>query len=388
MRIALVSDWTAPRLGGVERQVSGLALQLRERGHGVSVITFTPGPPVVDGIVVHRLPSVVPAGWRALQRGLAAVGMELADPLPPVVTRALARILERERIDVVHAHSFWSALGGMALKLGRERGIGGVLTNHSLLERAGILFFRAYDETVGWSSWPAVLTAVSRAAARDAGLASRRAVRVIPNGLDTTAWAYARAAPASEVSLRAAAGPRRRIVSVMRLSARKGPETLLRAMVHVHAELDGVTPLLDVIGDGPQRATLERRAAELGLAHLVTFHGGRTQAEIADALARADLFVLPGRREAFGIAAAEALAAGVPVVAVSGSGAADVFTDGVGGVFAADAGDVGRAIVRLATDDPLRMRMAAGAPGEVARFDWDHVAPAYLRAYEDAMALV
>src|SRR5512141_1373955 len=158
MRIALVSDWTAPRFGGIERQVHELAAQLVERGHDVRVITFTPGPDVVDGIRVHRLASVVPPGWRALQGALEGAGMVLGDPLPPRVTRELAAILDGERVELVHGHSFWSALGAMAIKLGRERGIGGVLTNHSLLERAGILFFRAYDEVVGWTRWPAVLT--------------------------------------------------------------------------------------------------------------------------------------------------------------------------------------------------------------------------------------
>lgn len=386
MRVALVSDWTAPRLGGIERQVQGLAEQLRERGHDVRVITFTPGPAAVGGIPVHRLASLPPPGWRSLQRGLDAVGLQLGDPLPPRVTRALVEILEDERVEVVHGHSFWSALAGMAIKLGRARGIGGVLTNHSLLERAGILFFRAYDEVVGWSEWPGVLTAVSGAAAVDARYASRHVVRVIPNGLDTTAWAYARTIPASDAALRATAGPGRRVVAVLRLSARKSPETLLHAMVGVRAALDGGAPRVDVYGDGPERAALERRAAELGLADLVTFHGARTQGEIADALALADVFVLPGAREAFGIAAAEALAAGVPVIAMAGCGASDVFADGVAGLFVHDADELGSAIVRLVGDDALRMRMAASAPGQVARFDWDHVAPAYLAAYEDAIA--
>lgn len=386
MRIALVSDWTLPRLGGIERQVQGLATQLVERGHDVRVITFTPGPEMVDGIRIHRIRSIPPPGWRGLQRALEGVGMVLGDPLPPAVTRELAAILDRERIDVVHAHSFWSALGGMALKLGRERGIAGVLTNHSLLERAGVVFFRAYDEVVGWSRWPAIVTAVSAAAARDARFAARRDVRVIANGLDTTAWAYARAAPASDAALRDVSGPARRIVSVMRLSARKGPETLLRAMVQVRAQLDGGAPRLDVYGDGPERRVLERRTEDLGLADLVVFHGERGQRDIADALALADLFVLPGAREAFGIAVAEALAVGLPVVAIAGSGVSDVFEDGVAGVFARDERDLADAIVRLVGDDALRMRMAANAPAAVARFDWDHIAPAYLRAYDDAIA--
>ncbi|HEY6958267.1 MAG TPA: glycosyltransferase, partial [Candidatus Limnocylindria bacterium] len=144
MRIALVSDWTAPRLGGIEGQVNGLAAQLRERGHAVSVITVTPGPDALDGVIVHRLAGPVPPGWRGLQRALERAGMELGDPVPPALVRRLAAILQDERIDVVHAHSLWSPLGAMAIKLARDRGVAAVVTNHSLLERASLLFFRAY----------------------------------------------------------------------------------------------------------------------------------------------------------------------------------------------------------------------------------------------------
>lgn len=407
MRIALASDWTAPRLGGVERQIAGLAAQLRLHGHQVCIITFTPGRDTVDGIPVERLERSAPPGWRPLQRGLERVGYELGDPLPRATSRAIWKILEDRRIEVVHGHSFWSSLGHMVIKVGRDGGIPGVLTNHSLLDRAGLLFFRAVDEVFGWSEWPAVVTAVSGAAARDARLATRgRDVRVIPNGLDTTAWAYSRAAPratggagcggAAPDAGRGGAAPgaghgepaaarRPRIVSVMRLNARKDPEALLRALRTVRVVLNDRAPTLDLYGDGPLRPALLRRAVELGIAALVTFHGPAGQNEIARALATADLFALSGRREAFGIAAAEAQASGLPVVAMGGSGIDDVVEDGVGGLLANDEAELADDLLRLLEDDALRTRMAARAPAQVARFDWDAVTPLYLEAYRDAL---
>ncbi len=393
MRIALVSDWTAPRLGGVERQVQDLALQLRLHGHEVRVITFTPGPAAVEGIPVHRLAQRIPPGWRALQRGLERVGYELGDPMPRATTRDIAAILGDQRIDVVHGHSFWSSLAHMAIKLGRDRGIPGLLTNHSLLDRAGLVFFRAIDEVFPWSSWPSVITGVSFRAARDARLATGgRAVRVIPNGLDTTAWAHGHAAPhetpgTSTPRDGGLAAPRRRIVSVMRLNARKSPASLLRAIAQVRASLDRAAPRLDVFGDGAMRPALERESARLGIDDLVTFHGARGPNDIARALADADVFALPGRREAFGIAIVEALASGVPVVAMSGSGVDDVVVDGVAGFLAADEDELAERLALLVTDDALRMRMAARAPTQAERFDWDVVTPMYLQAYRDASSV-
>lgn len=391
MRVALASDWTAPRLGGVERQVRDLAAQLRHHGHDVRVITFTPGPDEIDGVPVHRLRQRVPPGWRALQRRLEQVGYELGDPMPRVTSREIGALLDAHRVDVVHGHSFWSSLGHMVIKVGRDRGIPGVLTNHSLLDRAGLILFRALDEVFGWSEWPAVVTAVSGASARDARLATRgREVRVIPNGLDTTAWAYSHAAPQMKEGARrddgAAGESRPRIVSVMRLNARKDPDALLRALRMVSVVLDGAAPTLELFGDGPLRPALERHAVQLGIADLVTFHGACGPNEIARALATADVFALSGRREAFGIAAAEALASGLPVVAMGGSGINDVVDDGVAGLLANNEAELADALLRLLQDKALRTRMAACAPSQVVRFDWDTVTPLYLDAYRDAIA--
>ena len=387
MRVMLVSDWTAPRIGGVERQVSDLALRLRAHGHEPRVLTFTPGPSSVDGIPVHRLRAAAPPGWRALQRGLARVGLELGDPMPRATTREIERIVARERIELVHGHALWSSLAHMTVKLAHDRGIPGLLTNHSLIDRAGLLFFRAIGEVFPWGGWPVVLTAVSAAAARDTSLASGRHVRIIPNGLDTTAWAYGGAALAASRPGRSRQHEPRRVVSVTRLNTRKSPQHLLEAFATARGELGGAVRL-DLYGDGPLRPSLERRAAALGIADAVTFHGARDANEIATALAAADVFVLPGRREAFGIAAVEALAAGVPVVAMRAGGAAELFPHGAGGLLARDTAELAAHLERVLTDDALRTRMAASAPAQAARFDWDRVTPLYLAAYADARGMV
>lgn len=376
MRVALVCDWTAPRVGGIERQVHDLAVQLRARGHDARVVTFTPGPDAMEGIPVHRLRVPVPRGWRALQRALATVGFVLGDPLPRGVEREIERILVAERVDVVHAHSLWSSLGHMALHLGRRRGIPGVLTNHSLLDHAGILFFRAIDEVIPWSTWPAVITAVSAAAARDARWAARgREVRVIPNGIDAGAWP------------RASAGAPR-VVSVLRLNRRKRPAALLRSLARVRGELDGGTPPLDVFGDGPQRQRLGVLARSLGVGDLVTFHGEQSPAGVAAALGDASVFALPGSREAFGIAAAEALAAGLPVIGMRGCGMEDVVRDGIDGLLADDQEAFGEHLLAVVRDAALRRRLAARAREGARRFDWAVVCESYLAAYRDATAVI
>lgn len=377
MRISLVSDWTWPRVGGVEHQVQGLAHQLLLRGHDVRVITFTPGPSECDGVPYVRLATPVPRGWRALQRGMSRVGMELGDPIPPLIARRLEALIADA--DIVHAHSLWSALGHVALKQAHGHGVATVMTNHSLLDRPGLIAFRAIAEAMPWPLWPDLLTAPSTAAARATSLAARRHVHVVPNGLDTTAWAYARTAALVDRDTQRTTP---RLVSVLRLNARKSPQRLVDAYALVREALGARTPPLEIFGDGPLRGYLEARARAAGLDG-IAFRGWATPREMAERVGTAALAVLPGSHESFGISAAEALAAGVPVVGMRSGGMTDVVMEG--GVLVESVDAMAREIVLLLTDELLRVRLAAGAPRDAARFDWEHVAPAYVALYETAV---
>jgi glycosyltransferase involved in cell wall biosynthesis len=113
------------------------------------------------------------------------------------------------------------------------------------------------------------------------------------------------------------------IVVLGRLSAQKRIDLALAG--YAAARRQGVTLPMVIVGDGPARAELERRAAELGLAGHVEFRGAVTPAGVPEVLATADCLVMPAVAEGLGLAAAEALMQGVPVVACSdGGGVLDV----------------------------------------------------------------
>lgn len=144
---------------------------------------------------------------------------------------------------------------------------------------------------------------------------------------------------------------------------------------------DGVDATLCLVGDGPERARLERRAHQLGIARQTLFLG--YQREIAPYLGLFDAFLLTSANEGTPVVAIEALAAGRPVVATRVGGVPDVVRDGVDG-FLADVGDVealARALARLARDPALRQ-----AYGEAGRA---HVIPRYRvsRLVDDVDAL-
>ncbi len=123
---------------------------------------------------------------------------------------------------------------------------------------------------------------------------------------------------------------------------------------------------LELVGDGPERPRVERLVRELGLQDHVTFRGEMD--DLAGLYASSDVFLLPSESESFGLAALEAMACGVPVVASDVGGLPDVVADGETG-FLAPVGDVeamAEAAGRLLTNEVLWSRMS-GLARERAR---------------------
>jgi glycosyltransferase involved in cell wall biosynthesis len=115
--------------------------------------------------------------------------------------------------------------------------------------------------------------------------------------------------------------------TVARLHPSKGIDGLIAAAARVVTRLPHTRFLL--VGDGTERAALERLAHELGIAEHIVFLGERR--DVRFLLAGLDLFVLPSREEGMGIVLIEAMATGIPVVATATGGIVEVVEDGVSG---------------------------------------------------------
>lgn len=138
---------------------------------------------------------------------------------------------------------------------------------------------------------------------------------------------------------------------------------------------------LMMVGDGPNRPAAERLARELGLGDKVSFLGKLKNP--LEALSIADLFLLPSESESFGLAALEAMACGVPVVASEAGGLPEVIRHGVSGMLA-PVGDVDTMADYAAflLDPAHHERFRNQARERAARFGIDTVLPAYLEAYD------
>jgi L-malate glycosyltransferase len=139
------------------------------------------------------------------------------------------------------------------------------------------------------------------------------------------------------------------------------------------------------VGDGPERATAEALCRDLGVCDHTRFVGKQEQME--EIMAIADLFVLTSEYESFGLAALEAMAAGVPVISTNAGGLPEIMVEGVTG-YMANVGDVA-ALSKYAVDilhDQQRLnKFKAAAADHAMNFDIHHIIPQYEKLYDEVL---
>ncbi|MDI6749929.1 MAG: glycosyltransferase [Rhodocyclaceae bacterium] len=322
--------------GGQENRTLNEMLGLRELGH-TALIICQPGA---------RL------GARAREAGFPVfeTPMRSAIDLPAIL--GLRRIMAHVRPDVVNTHS------------GRDTQLAGMAAR-SLMRRPCIVRTRhlalPITSRFTYSVLPDHVVAVSHHVARalaSAGIPAER-ISTVHTGIDLTRYAV----PAGGSTLRAELGMPENaplVGTVAILRRKKGHAELLEAIPAVLARFPDTHFVF--AGDGPQRANLERRIAELQLGAYVHLLGLRR--DVVNVLASLDLFVLPTHQEALGTAFVEAGAMGLAAIGSRVDGVPEVIDDGKTGLLVPvhDPPALAEAIIALLAD-PARRR----ALGEAAR---------------------
>lgn len=297
------------------------------------------------------------------------------------VANRLATLVQAVGAELIHAHTEGEA--AVAVRIGRELGLPVVVTLHGLN-----LGRRHLGNPARRSRFGAALAAADRVILvgeplrpmfRETAQGDGN-FRVVFNGA-----AMPHPAPAPRAFQ---AGEPIRFVAVANLNEGKGHEVALRALGQAEAAGFGAWTFT-IAGDGPERAALERLSVDLGLASKVRFLGPVPHDRVFEVLDQSDVFLLPSWREAFGVAYLEAMASGLLAVGVRGEGPEAFVRHGETGLLAAprDAADLGRLLLRLATERPWGAVMAAKGQAEVrARFTWDAHARALRAVYAEAMA--
>jgi glycosyltransferase involved in cell wall biosynthesis len=359
LRVLLQCLYYAPEVGGLESHVAGLAEGLARHGHYVDMLTSRSQPGTqkrerVGGVNLHRvwMPGKNPFGWMAHTAG----------------TVPLHRRLAREA-DVVHAHTFASALPAMIT--GRRRRHPFVLTLHTshFLMRAGLpRWRRMFARIIGSADYLLATSEEILSVALDIHPHPRS--EVMTNAVDTD-----RFAPDDGRE----AGGRFRIIVPRRLFPKNGVEYFVRAMPLIAAGLDVEAR---IVGDGPEREKLKRLATELRVADRIEFLGARPNEEMPGLLRGADLAVIPSLMEATSIAALEAMSCALPVAASRVGGLPEIIDEGVGAlVEPTDPRALADAVVSLLMRPDLQELGREGRRRVVANWSINRMVDRHLEIY-------
>jgi glycosyltransferase involved in cell wall biosynthesis len=371
-----------------------LLRRLRTRGFEVEVFTSAyrgGGNEHFDGIPVHRF-RYFPARFEdlthdeavpdRLRRGLR---YRLAVPLYVLCGMvAIWRLCRRQAYDVVHVH--WAMphllFGWVARAACRAR----LVTTFYGVE------LRWTEKALGPLRWLLVRAARSSGAAvaisRHTAEEVHRLTGVVPEVIPYGVGLQPRAAATS-----AASGGPFTVLFVGRLVERKGVRVLLEAMARIEEQ---VPVRAVIVGDGPERASLEAYAAAQGVRDRVTFRGRLPPEELDRTYAAAQALVLPavvdrrGDTEGLGVVLLEAMSYGLPVVASRIGGITDIVEDGKTGLLVTpgDASELAAALRRLAQDRGLARRLGeAGRAVVEERFSWDAIVGAWDAVYRRVAAL-
>jgi L-malate glycosyltransferase len=349
------------------------------------------------GHKVHILSSELPARLGDYQPGLFFHRVETPSyPLfrEPQYLLSLAnkivQVSRDERLDVVHAHyaiphATAAYLAQQILAATHKTCVPRVITTLHGTDITLLGSDRSYSEIVAFSIDESNrVTAVSESLRNDTyrELAVQSDIKVIPNFVDCSIYKRRNMA-----ALRAqlAPGGERVLIHVSNFR----PVKRVQAVIEIFARVRAHVPVrLLMVGDGPELAGALRLARSLEIADHVEFLGEQDQ--VVQLLSASDAFLLPSSQESFGLAALEAMACEVPVVASRVGGLPEVIEDGRTGFLhaPADLDGMAHSTLRLVTDASLHVRMAEAARRSAReRFCDDKIVPIYESLYEEALQL-
>jgi glycosyltransferase involved in cell wall biosynthesis len=371
--------WPAIDFGGPIPVARALTEGLVRAGHDVEVLTTSlrsiGRPPAarlrtreeeVGGVRVRYLATPLRYRW-----------MGVTPSLPLAWPR-------RDRPDVVHLFGYRDVVTTLTAAWAGRAGIPYVLEplDMFLPRYRNVALKRAFDGVLGApvARRAAAIVACSGRERRQlvaAGLPPAR-IEKRPNGFPEPSPEPAGGTLRARLGLDAATPL---VVSVCRVSFKKGLDVLLRAV----APLDGVH--LAVVGPDDGDGTLARLEAlrrELGLGARLHVTGRLDTSRPRELYGEGDLFVLSSRNESFGMVAAEAASAGVPMVVTDRCGIAELL-DGAALVVPLDEAAIRGAVVRLLGDPALRVRLGEQARSVARTVSWDAVVARQLEIYRAAL---
>ena len=381
MHIANFTNTYLPVISGVVRSVRSFRDELTRRGHNVFI--FAPESDYTDEEpFIFRYPSLsLPIG----------VDIPTAIPISPFVDRVLPAI----KLDVIHTHHPF-LLGQTAASKAQELDLPLVFTFHTQyreythyipfsMETVQNFLKNAIDRWLQDFMSRCQHIIIPSESMRDI-LVNQYGLKnnftVIPTGIELEAY---QTANGEKIRTKRNWENDTVMISVGRLAAEKNWGLLLQAVALVRK--DHPRFRLVLVGDGPERKSLEDLAKQLGIRKYVTFMGSLSFSEIPSYMKAANMFGFASVTETQGLATLEAMAAGLPVVAVDASGTRDILKNGQQGYLVDNDPEALAAGVRKLLENPDRLQRFADAAYKRAQsFNIEKLTGRLLDVYEQAIS--
>ncbi len=367
MRILEATDFYYPWIAGPAPFIQNLSSGLAGLGHDVSIVCPSPsGVPYEEqgNPEMHRVRTwPIPIGYQ-LRAGLPALD--------------LTRYFRRWQPDIVHVHHPFP-ISLSAISLARLLRIPVVATNHTIPECSlyGLRSSRWYGAAHAMFAFymrqvlhqaNTVTTPTATAADMLRRIGFDRKIVPISNGVDTARFhprPNGHQDPAEPI-----------VLYTGRLDAEKDMDTLIRAIPYV---LEHLKARFQIGGQGADRPRLEQLARDTGVAHAVSFTGFVTEQELPTVYQKASIYAIPSPVELQSISTLEAMASGLPVVAVDAGALPELVRPGVNGYLAARGDERAFAahIVDLIADQHGRRMMGAASRTIAQEHSVKHMVHAY-----------
>ncbi|MEJ2747670.1 MAG: glycosyltransferase [Anaerolineae bacterium] len=372
MRIGMVTACYKPVINGVTRMVALYKQHLEMLGHEVTIFTLGEPDPHGEESGVVRSPAIPVAGGYYLSMRYSREAQELLG-----------------QMDIIHCHHLF-----MSVELAHRYGRCPIVyTNHTRYDlytgnymplpqpAADALMRQVWPD---FSDFADVVVTPSNSVRRimlDFGV--RRPIEVIENGVDLRSFRN----PANPLTKKSMGIPESAVlfVYVGRLSPEKDLDLLLRQFAIARDIVPDMH--LMIIGKGPLEDELMIQARQMGIENQVLFVGSVPYESVSDYLAAADVFTTASSSEVHPLTLIEAMAAGLPVVAVASPGIAETVESGRSGYLTNQPdGGLAAAMVGLAVDEKKRWEMGLAARQVSSRFDIAATVARTVELYERLLA--
>jgi glycosyltransferase involved in cell wall biosynthesis len=376
MQIAYFTNTYLPVVNGVVQAVHTFRRILSQQGHNVFIFAQDGRGYQDKEPFVFRFPAIT-------------LPMHPNYPITLPISQKINRLLSTLKLDVMHSHHPF-LLGAIAAKKASELDVPLVFTYHTryqeyshyvpLNQKLVKVVIRRHLSAYMQKCHHILVSSQSSKEELANVYGVTNQITVVPLGLDLSLWQTADSGTVRQVR---GWGNDTILISVGRLAKEKNWPTLLKAVAPILKTRPGTRFVL--IGDGNERKSLEKLAQELGIASRVEFTGALPHQQVIAHLKAADLFCFASITETLGLATMEAMAAGLPVVAVNATGTCDVVTPECEGLLTPNEdAALFQAIGRVLDNPALRDRLAGAALETAQTFNIEAQACKIVSVYEQA----